>query len=98
MLSAVRVYEEVQAAGYEGRYTQVKEYVRQVRPSTHEAVVRFETAVIPSCAKTRPLLIDHRSAARYCAGSSIRRAHGSTTRGTTAAAKATMPRTWTRTC
>ena len=53
MLSAVRVYEEVQAAGYEGRYTQVKEYVRQVRPSTHEAVVRFETAVIPSCPKTQ---------------------------------------------
>ena len=44
LLSAVRVYEEVQAAGYEGGYTQVKEYVRQVRPSTCEAVVRFETA------------------------------------------------------
>ncbi len=44
MLSAVRVYEELQAAGYAGGYTQVKEYVRQVRPSTREAVVRFETA------------------------------------------------------
>ena len=44
MLSAVRVYVELQAAGYEGSYTQAKEYVRRVRPSTREAVVRFETA------------------------------------------------------
>ena len=36
--------------------------------------------------------------ARYCVGSSIRQTQGSTTRGTMAAARATMPRTWTRTC
>lgn len=42
-LSSVRLYDELQAAGYEGGYTQVKEYVRQVRPPTVEPVVRFET-------------------------------------------------------
>jgi transposase len=43
-LSAVRLYDELRAAGYEGGYTQVKEYVRQVRPRpTVEPVVRFET-------------------------------------------------------
>lgn len=43
-LSAVRLFEEIHAAGYEGSYTQVKEYVRQVRPSPEpEPVVRFET-------------------------------------------------------
>jgi transposase len=38
-LSAVRLYQEVLAAGY----TQLKEYVRQVRPVTVEPLVRFET-------------------------------------------------------
>jgi transposase len=43
-LSAVRLFEEVKAAGYEGGYTQVKVYVRQVRPwPPEEPVVRFET-------------------------------------------------------
>jgi transposase len=43
-LSATRLYEEILAAGYEGSYTQVKEYIRQVRPvPTPEPVVRFET-------------------------------------------------------
>jgi transposase len=43
-LSAVRLYEEIRAAGYEGSYTQVKEYVRQVRPRPEaEPLVRFET-------------------------------------------------------
>jgi transposase len=43
-LSATRLYEEILAAGYEGSYTQVKEYVRQVRPEPPaEPVVRFET-------------------------------------------------------
>ena len=42
-LSAVRVYEEVRASGYEGGYTQVKEYLRRIRPPTREPVIRFET-------------------------------------------------------
>jgi transposase len=43
-LSAVRLLEEVRAAGYTGGYTQVKEFVRTVRPrETPEPVVRFET-------------------------------------------------------
>jgi transposase len=44
-LSAVRLFEEIRAAGYAGGYTQVKGYVRQVRPRPAcEPVVRFETA------------------------------------------------------
>lgn len=44
-LSSVRLLEELRAAGYEGGYTQLKEYVRQVRPRPPEdPVVRFETA------------------------------------------------------
>jgi transposase len=44
-LSATRLFEEVRAAGYAGGYTQVKEYVRDVRPGRPaEPVVRFETA------------------------------------------------------
>lgn len=43
-LSATRLYDEILAAGYAGSYTQVKEYLRQVRPRpTPEPVVRFET-------------------------------------------------------
>jgi len=43
-LSAVRIYDEIRAAGYAGGYTQVKEYVRAVRPRPPiEPVVRFET-------------------------------------------------------
>ena len=42
-LSSVRLYQELQAAGYPGGYTQVKEYVRVVRPTVVEPVVRFET-------------------------------------------------------
>ena len=43
-LSATRLYEEVQAAGYTGGYSQVKEYVREVRPQPPpDPVVRFET-------------------------------------------------------
>lgn len=43
-LSAARLFEEAQAAGYAGSYTQVKEYVREVRPGPPiEPVVRFET-------------------------------------------------------
>ena len=42
-LSAVRLLEEIRAAGYTGGYTQLKEYVRKIRPRETEAVVRFET-------------------------------------------------------
>lgn len=43
-LSSVRLLEEVRAAGYTGGYTQVKEFVRTVRPCEEpEPVVRFET-------------------------------------------------------
>jgi transposase len=43
-LSAVRIFDEIRAAGYEGGYTQVKEYVRAARPRPRiEPVVRFET-------------------------------------------------------
>lgn len=44
-LSAVRLFAEVQAAGYAGGITQVREYVARVRPRPDpEPVVRFETA------------------------------------------------------
>jgi transposase len=43
-LSAVRLLEEIRAAGYTGGYTQLKEYVRKIRPrSVPEPVIRFET-------------------------------------------------------
>lgn len=43
-LTAQRLFEEIRAAGYQGGYTQVKAYVRQVRPRPPvEEVVRFET-------------------------------------------------------
>jgi transposase len=43
-LSAVRLFDEVRAAGYTGGLTQLKLYVAQVRPSPPaEPVVRFET-------------------------------------------------------
>ena len=44
-LTAVRLFKEVQAAGYPGSYNQVKRYVCKVRPRLpEEPVVRFETA------------------------------------------------------
>ena len=43
-LSAVRLFEEIRAAGYAGGYTQVKDYVRSVRPRPPaDPVQRFET-------------------------------------------------------
>jgi transposase len=43
-LSATRLFEEVRAAGYGGGYTQIKDYVRRVRPGPPpDPVVRFET-------------------------------------------------------
>src|SRR5687767_11350597 len=43
-LSAVRLLEEIRAAGYGGGYSQLKAFVRQVRPvAAPEPVVRFET-------------------------------------------------------
>lgn len=43
-LSATRLFEEVRAAGYAGGYTQLKDYVRKVRPGPPaDPVVRFET-------------------------------------------------------
>ena len=44
-LSAVRLFDEVRAAGYVGGITQVRDYVARVRPEPEaEPVVRFETA------------------------------------------------------
>jgi transposase len=44
-LSAKRLFDEIRAAGYSGGYTQLKEYVRAVRPEPPpEPLVRFETA------------------------------------------------------
>jgi transposase len=44
-LSAVRLLDEVRAAGYTGGYTQLQEHVLRVRPQPpKEPVVRFETA------------------------------------------------------
>jgi len=43
-LSSVRLLDEIRAAGYPGGYTQLKRYVRKVRPRPPEVpVVRFET-------------------------------------------------------
>ena len=43
-LSAVRLLAEIRAAGFEGSYTQLKEFVRRVRPIPAPApVIRFET-------------------------------------------------------
>ena len=43
-LSAVRLYDEIRAAGYPGGITQVREYVARVRPRPEPApLVRFET-------------------------------------------------------
>ena len=43
-LSAVRLLAEIRAAGFAGSYTQLKEFVRQVRPTVPaEPVIRFET-------------------------------------------------------
>jgi len=44
-LTSVRLHAEIKAAGYCGSYTQVKEYVRRIRPRpAEEPIVRFETA------------------------------------------------------
>ena len=44
MLRNTQIFEEIRAAGYDGGYTQVKEYLRLVRPrASIEPVVRFET-------------------------------------------------------
>jgi transposase len=43
-LSAVRLLAEIRAAGFAGSYTQLKEFVRQVRPTPPaEPMIRFET-------------------------------------------------------
>src|SRR5215510_1335519 len=43
-LSAVRLLAEIRAAGFAGSYTQLKEFVRRVRPApSPEPVIRFET-------------------------------------------------------
>lgn len=43
-LSATRLFDEIRASGYAGGYTQVKDYVREVRPMPPaDPVVRFET-------------------------------------------------------
>ena len=43
-LTATRLFEEIRGSGYAGGYTQVKAYVRAVRPQPEaEPIVRFET-------------------------------------------------------
>ena len=43
-LTAARIYREIQEQGFEGRYTIVKDYVREMRPKVGvPAVYRFET-------------------------------------------------------
>ena len=44
LLTAQRLFEELRCAGYAGGYTQLKQYVREVRPhAPADPVVRFET-------------------------------------------------------
>jgi transposase len=44
-LSAVRLFAECRAAGFPGSYTQLKQFVRRVRPRPEpEPIIRFETA------------------------------------------------------
>jgi transposase len=44
LLTAERIFEEIREAGYAGGYTQIKEYVREIRPRViEEPVRRFET-------------------------------------------------------
>ena len=43
-LSALRIYREIQDRGFTGKYTIVKDYIRQIRPrETVSAVLRYET-------------------------------------------------------
>lgn len=42
-LTSVRLMEEIRAAGYTGGYTQLKEFVRTIRPAVVEPIIRFET-------------------------------------------------------
>ena len=43
-LSAVRLFDEIRAAGYPGGYSQLKAFLESVRPApASEPVVRFET-------------------------------------------------------
>ena len=44
LLTAERIFEEIREAGYAGGYTQIKDYVREIRPHViEEPVRRFET-------------------------------------------------------
>src|SRR3974390_2225681 len=47
-LSAVRLLDEIRAAGYDGGYTQLKAFVHRVRPTRPaDPIIRFETPAGP---------------------------------------------------
>ena len=52
-LPATVLMREIRAQGYEGGITQLKEYLREIRPAApHEPIVRFETEPGRSCRST----------------------------------------------
>lgn len=56
-LSAVRLLDEIRAAGYAGGYTQLKDFVRQVRPAPPPTpVIRFETSAGRHYGETRVMV------------------------------------------
>jgi transposase len=58
-LSAVRLLDEIRAAGYAGGYTQLKDFVRQVRParriSSRMCCAAFSAMAGLNCKRDRPV-------------------------------------------